>query len=92
MTPHEEFEQKWKDAQPMTEKIICVGVTEYAEGEPVAIEKLGRGHGADRVDRLVVCAKNEGGTAIDLLELLWWVKKCHPHWLDEVERGELRFP
>jgi predicted alpha/beta-fold hydrolase len=71
------------------EKIVCVGVTEYAEGEPVTIQKLGAGHGADRANRLVVCATNQGGhdgTAIDLTEFLWWVKKCHPDWLDTVDQ------
>lgn len=61
----------------MTEAIAMQGVTEYAEGFDA---QLVWSHG-----RLAVQARNEGGfntTAIDLMELLAWVKANRPELLE----------
>lgn len=55
---------------------IMEGVTEYAEGFPVEIsEYIPEGK---RDARLVIKAINQGGydsTAVDLLELIAWIKE-----------------
>lgn len=63
---------------------ILEGVTEYAEGFPVELRELSieePGATLLREGRLVVVALNQGGfdnTAIDLLELISWMKDNRP--------------
>ena len=58
---------------------VCVmdGVTEYGEGAAVELHK-------DNNGKLLVVAYNEGGynsTAVDLLDILLWVKTNYPELL-----------
>jgi hypothetical protein len=60
---------------------VMRGVSEYAEGYPVQLET--------RQGRLAVLAINQGGhdgTAVDLVELLAWVKDNMPELLLDEER------